>query len=215
MKHIFKKAFNLSDISYSGLLAASLVFFIGSLYYGKINTDMTPAMEWIVYSTPICIATVWGILNYIDHIKINARYKKFDNIDVYVDNLIMSRDEKLELKGYLEDYSTDLMNQGKPREEAVKTAIGQFAVQEFASVSKNSSIINLSIHYYLMGYAMIAFLAGLLLQMAAAVMLIQSFWVQAAKFMFLAYGIGFIALFFLYKLMDSILSKNINESSRV
>lgn len=211
MNNLYKKIFNLTDISYSWLLLGSMFAFIAAFYIGKMNPQMTEAMEWITYGSIVALPTIWGVLNYIDHIRLNARYKRFDNIDVYVDNLIMSKDEKAELKGYLEDYSRDLMSQGKTREEAVKTALSQFAIQEFVSISKNSSIINLAIHYYLVGYTIIALGLALLLQLITSILLVKSYLLLVVKFMFTAYGIGFIGLYFLYKLMDTILSKNISS----
>lgn len=211
MKNSIKKVINLSAISYPWLLLISMLIFLASLYYGKQNPQITLIIEWITYGAAILSAVIWGILNYIDHIKLGANYRKYNDIEVYVNNLIMSKDERVELKTYLEDYSKDLMSQGKTKEESIKIAIDQFRVQEFTSISKNNSIINLPIHYYLIGYTMIAGIAAFILQILTNILFANSFWLLAIEFMFVSYGVGFIGLFFLYKLMDTVLSKKISN----
>lgn len=211
MKHALNKIFNLSDIRYGWLLLISMGIFIASLYYGKMTPQITPTVEWMTYGSAFILAVVWGIFNYIDHIKVNANFKKYDHIEAYVENLLMSRDEKTELKAYLEDYAEDLASQGKTKEEAVKIAIEQFRIQEFTSLSKNNSLLNLPIHYYLIGYTLIAAMAVMLLQLLASTIFPDFFLLSAVEFTFFSYGIGFIGLFFLYKLMDVILSKKISD----
>jgi drug/metabolite transporter (DMT)-like permease len=211
MKNMLRKIFNLSDIRYSWLLLISMGTFVLSLYNEKINPDIAPITQWLTYGFAILSAVIWSILNYIAHIKVSANYKKFDNIETYVDNLIMSKDEKLELKAYLEDFSADLLSQGKSKEDAVQTAINQFRIQEFTSLSKNSSVLNLPIHYYLIGYLLLDILIIIILTFITSIMLSSSFWLLAFEFMFILYGVGFLGLFFLYKMLDSVISKNLNN----
>ncbi|MEG0772716.1 hypothetical protein [Clostridium sp.] len=211
MKNILRKIFNLSDIRYSWLLLISMGAFVLSLYNEKINPDITHVTQWLTYGFAILSAVIWSILNYIAHIKVSANYKKFDNIETYVDNLIMSKDEKLELKAYLEDFAADLLSQGKSKEDAVQTAINQFRIQEFTSLSKNSSLLNLPIHYYLIGYLLLDILIIIILTLITSIMLSSSFWLLAIEFMFILYGVGFLGLFFLYKMLDAIISKNLNN----
>lgn len=211
MKNMLRKIFNLSDIRYSWLLLISMGAFVLSLYNEKINPDITPVTQWLTYGFAILSAVIWSILNYIAHIKVSANYKKFDNIETYVDNLIMSKDEKLELKAYLEDFAADLSSQGKSKEDAVQTAINQFRIQEFTSLSKNSSLLNLPIHYYLIGYLLLDILIIIILTLITSIMLSSSFWLLAFEFMFILYGVGFLGLFFLYKMLDAIISKNLNN----
>jgi hypothetical protein len=211
MKNILRKIFNLSDIKYSWLLIISMTIFLISLYNEKINRDITPLIQWITYGSAILSAMIWGILNYITHIKVNANYKRYDDIETYVDNLVMSKDEKLELKAYLEDFTADLLSQGKTEQEAIQTAINQFRVQEFSSFSKNSSILNLPIHYYLIGYLFVDIVLILILTCLTNTILMGSFWLSAVEFMLIAYGVGFLGLFALYKILDSVISKKLSD----
>lgn len=206
MKNTLRKIFNLTDIKNSWLLIASMIIFLLSLYTEKVKGAIIP-----LYALAIVSAVIWGILNYINHIKVNANYKKFDNIETYVDNLVINKDEKLELKSYLEDFAADLISQGKTSKEAVQIAINQFRVQEFSSLSKNNSILNLPIHYYLIGYVLIDIALILILEFLRITILASSFWLSAIEFMFIVYGVGLIGLFFMYKMLDTVISKKLNE----
>jgi hypothetical protein len=105
----------------------------------------------------------------------------------------------------LEDYIIVLVSQGKTREEAAKEAINQFNVIEFSSLSKNTMIFNLHAHYYYGGYACFALLGGLLLILIHANFPLLLLLVGG--YTILAYRVGFIGLFFIYKLADIILYK--------
>lgn len=211
MKNILKKTFNLSDIKYSWLLLLSMVIFILSLYFEKISSSITPLTQWITYGSAFLSAVIWSVLNYIAHIKVNANYKKYDDIKTYVDNLVMSKDDKLELMAYLEDYAADLSSQGKTKAEAVQIAINQFRVQEFSSISKNNSVLNLPIHYYLIGYVLVDIALVIVLALLTNTVFHGYFWLSAFEFTLAAYGVGFLGLFFLYKLFDAAISKKINN----
>jgi NADH:ubiquinone oxidoreductase subunit 6 (subunit J) len=80
MNVFVKKIFNLSDIRYSWLLLVSMLFFMFSLYYNKINPNISTMIELITYGGAVALAIVWSILNYIDHIKINVQFRKYDKI---------------------------------------------------------------------------------------------------------------------------------------
>lgn len=211
MKNILKKTFNLSDIKYSWLLLLSMVIFILSLYFEKISSSITPLTQWITYGSAFLSAVIWSVLNYIAHIKVNANYKKYDDIKTYVDNLVMSKDDKLELMAYLEDYAADLSSQGKTKAEAVQIAINQFRVQEFSSISKNNSVLNLPIHYYLIGYVLVDIALVIVLALLTNTIFHGYFWLSAFEFTLAAYGVGFLGLFFLYKVFDAAISKKINN----
>ncbi|WP_017416559.1 hypothetical protein [Clostridium tunisiense] len=211
MKNILKKTFNLSDIKYSWLLLLSMVIFILSLYFEKISSSITPLTQWITYGSAFLSAVIWSVLNYIAHIKVNANYKKYDDIKTYVDNLVMSKDDKLELMAYLEDYAADLSSQGKTKAEAVQIAINQFRVQEFSSISKNNSVLNLPIHYYLIGYVLVDIALVIVLALLTNTVFHGYFWLSAFEFTLAAYGVGFLGLFFLYKVFDAAISKKINN----
>ncbi|MPN44938.1 hypothetical protein SDC9_192505 [bioreactor metagenome] len=150
-------------------------------------------------------------MNYIAHIKVNANYKKYDDIKTYVDNLVMSKDDKLELMAYLEDFAADLSSQGKTKAEAVQIAINQFRVQEFSSISKNNSVLNLPIHYYLLGYVLVDIVLVVVLALLTNTVFHVYFWLSAFEFTLAAYGVGFLGLFFLYKIFDAAISKKINS----
>lgn len=211
MKNILKKTFNLSDIKYSWLLLLSMVIFILSLYFEKISSSITPLTQWITYGSAFLSAVIWSVLNYIAHIKVNANYKKYDDIKTYVDNLVMSKDDKLELMAYLEDYAADLSSQGKTKAEAVQIAINQFRVQEFSSISKNNSVLNFPIHYYLIGYVLVDIALVIVLALLTNTIFHGYFWLSAFEFTLAAYGVGFLGLFFLYKVFDAAISKKINN----
>lgn len=211
MKNILKKTFNLSDMKYSWLLLLSMVIFILSLYFEKLTSSITPLTQWVTYGSAFLSAVIWSVLNYIAHIKVNANYKKYDDIKTYVDNLVMSKDDKLELMAYLEDYATDLSSQGKTKAEAVQIAINQFRVQEFSSISKNNSVLNLPIHYYLIGYVLVDIALVIVLALLTNTVFHGYFWLSAFEFTLAAYGVGFLGLFFLYKVFDAAISKKINN----
>lgn len=209
MNLLIKKVFNLSDIRYPWLLLISMLLFIFSLYNNKINPDISMIVELVTYGSAVIIAFVWSILNYIDHIKVNVLLRRYDTIDVFVDNLVMEKQEKEDLKSYLNDFVKDLEENGKTRDEAVKTAIAQFQVQEFTSLSKDNGIFELPVHYYLLGYIII--FAGLIILIGifTNTILVNSFLLHAINFMLNLYAIGFLGLLLLYKLIDNLVTKKI------
>lgn len=211
MKLWIKKIFNLSDIRYPWLLLLSMILFVFSLYNNKVNPYISVGLEFLTYGTAIGSAFVWSILNYVDHIKVNAIYRKSDNIDSYVNSLIMKKDEKEDLKQYLNDFVKDLEANGKTKEDAVRTAISQFQVNEFTSLSKNTGIFELPSHYYLIGYVMIFILAIILIQVMISVGLGGRFWLFAINFMLGLYSLAFLGLLLLYKLIDTLVARKITQ----
>jgi hypothetical protein len=211
MKLWIKKIFNLSDIRYPWLLLLSMMLFVFSLYNNKVNPDISVRLEFLTYGTAIGCAFIWSVLNYVDHIKVNAIYKRSDNIDSYVNSLIMKKDEKEDLKQYLNDFVKDLEANGKTRDEAVKTAINQFQVNEFTSLSKNTGILDLPGHYYLIGYVIIFALAMILTQVMISIGLGGRFWLYAINFMLALYSLAFLGLLLLYKLIDTLVARKITH----
>lgn len=209
MKSLVKKIFDLSDIRYSWLLGISAILFILSLYNNKINPNINIIIEWTTYSSAIGCAFVWSILNYVDHIKISVLFRKSNDIEAYVNSLAMKREEKEDLMEYLKDFVADLEVSGKTKEEAVKTAIAQFQVQEFTSISKNSGILELPSHYYLLGYAIIYLALILIIQIFLGIGISNSFWLHAISFMLILYVVAFLGLILLYKLIDIVIAKKI------
>jgi hypothetical protein len=210
MKLLMKKAFDLSDLRYPWLLLASMLLFVFSLYNNKMNPDISTAVEWLTYGTSIICAFVWSVLNYIDHIKINALYRKHNSTEAYVDSLTMKKQEKEDLKTYLDDFVKDLEANGKTKDEAVKIAISQFQVQEFTSLSKNSGILELPAHHYLIGYVLIfAAVAVILFLCLTNAAFKDVFLLHAIYFMLILYSVSFVGLLLFYKLLDLIVAKKL------
>ncbi|MNN29718.1 hypothetical protein D3C81_1433350 [compost metagenome] len=211
MKLWIRKAFNLTDIRYPWLLVFSMILFVFALYNNKVNPDINVGIELLTYGTAIGCAFVWSVINYVDHIKVNAIYKKSDNIDSYVNSLIMKKEEKEDLKQYLKDFVKDLEENGKTKEEATKTAINQFQVNEFTSLSKNTGVFELPGHYYLIGYAVIFALAMILTQVMIGIGFGGRFWLYAINFMLALYSFAFLGLLLLYKLIDTLVARKITR----
>lgn len=150
-------------------------------------------------------------MNYIDHLKISTIYRKNDNIEIYVESLAMSREEKENLKEYLNDFVRDLEEGGMTREEAIKRAIGQFQVQEFLSLSKNKGIFELPIHYYLLGYILIFIVIMIIIKILTSTIFGDLFLLHAINFTLNLYTISFLGLLILYKLIDSIIEKKMTR----
>ncbi|MBZ2174289.1 hypothetical protein K8M07_03405 [Schnuerera sp. xch1] len=210
MKIFVKKVFDLSDIRYPWLLIISMLIFIFSLYNNKINPNIDIITELLTYGTAIVTAFVWSILNYIDHIKLSVIYRKNNDIETYVNSLVMKKEDKEDLKEYLNDFVKDLESEGKTEEEAIEIAIGQFQVKEFTSLSKNNGIFELPVHYYLIGYIIIFVAAIVIIGIFTNTILRDSFLLKAINFMFNLYSIGFIVVLFLYKLMDIFIKKKMS-----
>ncbi|WP_050180465.1 hypothetical protein [Domibacillus robiginosus] len=210
MQHFVTKAFSLNDIKYSWLLLISIIIFGVSFY---LDLYFIPAFVQITallgYGGAFILAALWGALNYIGHIRINALYQKNHDIFAFVDQLALDHEEKLELQAYLEDYVHDQINNGKTKEDAAKEAISQFKVKEFSALSKNTMLFNLHAHYYLIGFSFLAFLAFFILLLAHTSS--SSLFLLAGAYTILAYGIGFAGLFFVYKVVDIILYKKLKD----
>lgn len=204
MKLWLKKAFDLSDMRYLWLLLFSMVLFVFSLYNNKINPNMGIGLELLTYGTAIGCAFVWSILNYVDHIKVNSIYKKSNDIDTYVNNLVMKKDEKEDLKQYLKDFVRDLEGNGKTKDEAIRIAISHFQVNEFTSLSKNVGILELPGHYYLIGYVVIFTLIMILTQVMININLGGRFLLCSINFTLGLYSLAFLGLLLLYKLIDTL-----------
>lgn len=165
------------------------------------NSEISTMVELLTYGGAVALAIVWSIVNYIDHIKINVQFRKYDNIDAFVDNLVMNEQEKEDLKSYLDDFVEDLQQKGKNKEEAIKTAIAQFQIQEFTTLSKNNGVFELPAHYYLLGYFIIFAAAIVVIGLFTNTILGASFLLKAMNFTLNLYSIGLLCLLFLYKLI--------------
>lgn len=208
---ILSKIFSLSDMKYYWLLILSIIVCAVFFYRDRMN-EMNTSNEqmwfYVGYGISFGLAILWSVANYIGHIRINALYRKQQNIQAYVEQLAMSAEEKTELRNYLEDYAQDLMSQGKTKEQATAEAISQFKVKELLSLSKNTALFHLHAHYYLLGWAIIAFiLLGLVGIWDSLVS--SSLPTFIVEMIFLAYGSSLMILFFIYKLLDALIYKKL------
>ncbi|USK31022.1 permease prefix domain 1-containing protein [Bacillus sp. CMF21] len=162
---------------------------------------------WISFA----IAVLWAVLNYISHIRMNNMYKKQDDLQVYVNQLVMSEEDKLELRTYLEDYVQDLMKQGNTEADAMREAINQFKVKEFLSLSKNTMFFNLHAHYYLIGWTFLSVIASILVWIFELTLFPYPLITLTIESIFIAYAIGLFGMFFLYKIIDAVIYRKFKE----
>lgn len=208
MSTFLKKVFSFNDMKHSWLLLISMVWFIASFYIERNYDPTDQYIGWMGYGGGVLLAMVWSIFNYISHIRVNKMYQKHHSISAYVNQLTINKEERNELQAYLEDYANDLLNQGKTEKEANEAAIRAFQVQEFSSLSKNTSIFNLHAHYYLIGYTTIAVIVVLILNILTNT-IYSTFTLIVIEYVCFAYGIGFALLFFLYKMFDVLLYRTL------
>lgn len=210
MEKLIKKIFSLYDLKYIWLLLISFIAFYITFYLDLLYEPSYVQLTALAgYGCAFITASVWSVLNYINLIKFNIMYKKSSDINAFVDQLTISREEKLEIQGYLEDYIEDLISSGKQRADATREAIESFKVKEIISSSKNSRLFNLHAHYYLLGYSFIMVITGLLLRIIY--LNINSLLLLSLEWLLYLYGIGFTGLFVVYKLFDIVLYKKIDE----
>jgi hypothetical protein len=209
MKLFIKKVFKLSDIKYFWLLLTSMSIFVFALCNNKANPDISTTMEWLTYGGALACAFVWALLNYIGQIKINALYRKHNSIDTFIDSLVMNKEEKDDLQTYLNDYVKDMEKNGRTKEEAVKTAIAQFQVQEFTEISKYSRLFELPTHYYLLGYVVIFGALIIVTKFLLATAIPNIFFLYAIIFTLILYAFAFIVLMMLYRVIDVLITKKI------
>ncbi|UVI30491.1 permease prefix domain 1-containing protein [Paenibacillus spongiae] len=201
--HLFRKAFSLGDIKYSWMLILSILI-CGAFFYAD-RMDQPDDRLWLSvgYGASFGLAILWSVMNYIGHIRINAMYRKQNDIGAYVEQLAMSDEDKLELRNYLEDYTEDLMTRGKSREQATAEAISQFKVKELLSLSKNTSLFQLHAHCYLFGWAAVACAALVLLVVLDGALGSNAVLVLILETIFIVYGASLFLLFLVYKLLDA------------
>jgi hypothetical protein len=101
---LLRKAFSLGDIKYYWMLIVSIVV-CGAFFYLD-RSDNPDNQFWlnVGYGVSFGLAVLWSGVNYISHIHINAMYWKQNDIQVYVEQLAMNYEDKVELSNYLEDY---------------------------------------------------------------------------------------------------------------
>jgi 4-amino-4-deoxy-L-arabinose transferase-like glycosyltransferase len=204
---MWKKTFSLSDIKYSWVLFVSMVV-CGVFFYWDRTSDLDDQLLLSVgYAVSFAMAVLWCAANYVGHIRINAMYRKQNDIDAYIAPLAMNTEEKLELRNYLEDFAQDLMNQGMQEEQATAEAIRHFKVKELLSLSKNSSLFHLHAHYYLFGWAAAAFVLLILLWFVNGLWFPHAVLLLVLETILFVYGSALVLLFFVYKLLDAFLDR--------
>lgn len=199
-----KRIYNLTDIKYPWLLLISMLAFIMALNFNRTYPDAFTRIEIVVYGAVFLVALLWSILNYIGHLQIGAIYKKYDNIEAFIERLTMSKEEKAELTEYLNDFVKDLEENGSAHEEAVKTAISHFQVKELTQSQGN--MFETPTQYYLLGYVSI-FVALILVIQCVDLIVSLPFIVLAVSFMLMLFSAAFICLFFIYKLIDVMIAE--------
>lgn len=200
-----KRIYDLTDIKYPWLLLLSMIMFILSLCYNRFYPKIDSRTEMVIYGASFAVALIWCILNYIGHLKLNAIYKKHDDIAAFVEHMAMKKEEKTELIQYLNDFVKDLEEKGDSHEDAVKKAISNFQVKEFLA-AQDGDLFDKPTHYYLLGYVSI-FVGVILIIQCLNIIFPVPFIVSAVNFMLVLYSIAFFCLFFLYKLIDVLISK--------
>lgn len=212
-----KKVFRLTDMKYPWLLLISVAVFITSLclykyfpglFSGLANPNPeSPSfmLDFVIYVPAFVTALVWSILNYMSHLKLNAIYKRYDEINAFVEHMAMNKEEKAELIQYLNDFVGDLEEKGDTHEAAVKKAINHFRVQEFTE-AHGGEIFEKPTHDYLLGYVSI-FIAFVLVIRCIGLVVSLPFALSVVSATLVLYGIGFLGLFFLYKLIDVMMAK--------
>ncbi|SER28635.1 hypothetical protein SAMN04487944_102234 [Gracilibacillus ureilyticus] len=207
--NLFKKITSFSDIKFFWILLISITVFVITLFVDYYdNPAYTPVNALVGYGLAIMIGGLWAIFNYVGHMKINVLYRNSKDLSSFVERLTLNKDEKIELLTYMEDYVQNLVDQGKPMEEATSIAINQFKIKEFDQMSKDSAVFHLPAHHYLIGYA---FLTGVLfvIWLAISNTITSSLYIIVMEATCFAYATGFIVAFFMYKLIDIMIYKKL------
>ncbi|MCC3372760.1 hypothetical protein [Cohnella sp. REN36] len=211
MNPMLRKMFSLRDLRFAWLLLVSISVCGLTFYADETFASADPHALTVCYVLSFALAVIWSAANYIGHIRMHATYRKQHDIRAYVEQLAMSGEDRLELQNYLEDYAADLTSQGRTKEEAAREAINQFKVKEFLSLSKHSPLFDLHAHYYLLGWAAVAVAFFLLLGAIGLALFPSSLLLLIAESIALAYGLSFVGLFFVYKLLDAVIRRKLKE----
>lgn len=205
-----KKIFSISDMKYSWILLLSALIF-GIFNYMDRFYSNDPVWILVGYWISIAVAVLWTALNYISHIRLNSMYKKQDDLQLYVNQLAISDEDKLELRTYLEDFVEDLMKQGKTEADATREAINQFKIQEFLSLSKNSMFFNLHGHYYLIGWTIVSIIAFIIVWLLGITIFPYRSITLTIESIFIVYAIGIFGTFVMYKMIDVVIYRKFKE----
>jgi hypothetical protein len=201
-----KQAYRLSGIKYPWVLLISMIVFMLSLYFQRVYRNDFSDFEIVGYGSGFLAALIWSVLNYFGHLKLNRLFKKYDNIDVFVEQTHMKKEEKEEFAQYLNDYVKDLEQKGEPHGSAVKKAINSFQVQEF-SEAKGGDMFEKPAHYYLLGYTSVFVAVIIILQTVDGFFPAQLI-ISSLSLTLGLYAAAFFILFFLYKVIDKLLPQD-------
>jgi hypothetical protein len=218
VRKFLKECFRLRDLKYGWMLLVSFILFAASFFIDRHVDPEDQTLLEIAYYLAFAVAVLWGVCNYMAHVRVHALYQKHGDIRSFVDQLALDREERLELRNYLEDYAQDLMDQGRSRKEAMEEAIRQFQVKELMTLSKNSPVFRFPAHHYLFGFAAWTFLLAVLLNgVRGAVSHPESLVValMVVQYTLVAYGLGLVGMFGVYKLIDAIIDKKTDGNAPV
>ncbi|MDF2923623.1 MAG: hypothetical protein K0R57_2537 [Paenibacillaceae bacterium] len=206
-----RKLFSLADIKYAWLLLLSILVCFVTYYVDEIHNPRDELWLSVCYFTSFMMAAVWSGANYAGHIRMNVLYSKQHNIRVYVDQLALSGEDKLELQNYLEDFACDLQLKGLTEEEAAKKAIAHFKVEEFLSMSKHTRPFETHGHHYLLGWGILAEGAALITGALYFLWPPLSLYLRISTAILVVYGVCLIVLFFIYKMLDALIFRKLRD----
>lgn len=211
MTNLIRKIFSFGELKYGWLLLVSIVLCVVTFYADEHYDSGDQFWLSVSYFISFALAALWAGVNYVEHIRINSLYRKHGDIRAYVDQLAINAEDKLELRDYLEDYATDLEQQGRNRQEAVTEAINQFRVKEFLSMSKHTQPFESHSHHYLLGYSSLAIAATLLLVLFDYAFPSYSLYALILGTVLAVYGMCFIALLVLYRILDKFIYRKLKD----
>lgn len=211
MTNFLRKAFSLGEIRFGWILLLSIVICSITFFYDEHFNPEDQFWLALSYYVSFTLALVWSLANYVRHIRMNSLYRRQNDIHSYVAQLALSKEDKLELQNYLEDFAADLEHQGRSKEEAAKEAINQFKVKEFLSMSKHTRPFETHGHHYFIGYALLAFAAAFLLAIIDQTTTQEILFLYIMQVVLAVYGVCFIALLVLYKTFDKFLYQKVKQ----
>jgi len=171
-----------------------------------LNQPQQSHIAYLVgYALAIMIASFWGILNYIDHLRINPLYKQATTIHEFIAELELNADDKLELATYMEDYVNDQVANGEDINSATEKVIRQFKVKEITGNQLNKDMFFFHSHHYLLGNGLLFLLIGIVFWFLFSQF--HSITLVTIQLLGICYAFGFWLLFVLYKFLNIILKK--------
>lgn len=206
-----RKLFSLREIRHVWILLLSIIICAVTFYSDEHFDPDDQLWLSVSYFVSFTLAAAWSAANYVGHIRINSLYRKQHNIQAYVAQLALSKEDKMELQNYLEDFTADLVQQGKSKEDAAKEAINQFKAKEILSMSKHSTPFESHGHHYLIGYALLMVVSAIVLAVIDQAIDSPPYFLIIVITMLVVYGSSFFALFALYKVLDRLIYRKLKQ----